>query len=69
MGLTVTTDYSVLKLSIIEGLLKVNKTSHFRNIEEGEKELPLLKIQKNAMNQKLHPYDLLKKKGFIKNYI
>ncbi|MGE7114172.1 ATP-binding protein [Lysinibacillus sp. NPDC047702] len=68
-GYPIGTDYSVYKLSVVEELLKVSKINQSNNIEVNERILLLLKIRKNAINQKLHPYELLKKKGYIKNYI
>ncbi|KGR82519.1 hypothetical protein CD31_18985 [Lysinibacillus boronitolerans JCM 21713 = 10a = NBRC 103108] len=62
-------DYNAMKLLVINEILKISKVDQINNIEVKKGILPLLQIQKKAINKKLHPYELLKKNGYIKNLI
>lgn len=65
-------DVSKLKSEVIQKAIKLNedKNSHketakLKNIET----LPLLKLRNQALNKKVHPYDHLKDRGYIKTPI
>ncbi|GEM05515.1 hypothetical protein HMI01_25030 [Halolactibacillus miurensis] len=65
-------DVSKLKSEVIQKAIKLNEdknsqkeTAKLKNIET----LPLLKLRNQALNKKVHPYDYLKDRGYIKTPI
>ncbi|KAB2481424.1 ATP-binding protein [Bacillus cereus] len=66
------TEYNNLKLEVLQQAMNLNQTKNEkleRYKEKTEKLLPLLKIRLKALEKKQHPYDLLKKDGYIKSLL
>lgn len=66
------TEYNNLKLEVLQQAMNLNQTKNEkleRYKEKTEKLLPLLKIRLKALEKKQHPYDLLKKEGYIKTLL
>lgn len=66
------TEYNNLKLEVLQQAMHLNQTKNEkleRYKEKTEKLLPLLKIRLKALEKKQHPYDLLKKDGYIKSLL
>jgi hypothetical protein len=65
-------DVSKLKSEVIQKAIKLNedKNSHKETAEPKKIEtLPLLKLRNQALTKKVHPYDYLKVRGYIKQPI
>lgn len=66
------TEYNNLKLEVLQQAMNLNQTKNEkleRYKGKTEKLLPLLKIRLKALEKKQHPYDLLKKDGYIKSLL
>jgi len=64
----VNTDISVLKMESIEKVIELNKKKEKIDIQKNNELkniLPLLEARKEALEKKIHPYELLKKNGYI----
>ncbi|MBR9675105.1 MULTISPECIES: ATP-binding protein [Bacillus cereus group] len=66
------TEYNNLKLEVLQQAMNLNQNKNEkleRYKGKTEKLLPLLKIRLKALEKKQHPYDLLKKDGYIKSLL
>ncbi|WP_242223152.1 ATP-binding protein [Bacillus cereus group sp. BfR-BA-01380] len=66
------TDYNVLKTDALKVALALNQQKKEQKNKPKSKNadiLPLLALRQKALNQKKHPYELLKVNGYIKNPI
>ncbi|MGY1423455.1 hypothetical protein [Bacillus cereus] len=65
-------EYNNLKLEVLQQAMNLNQTKNEkleRYKEKTNKQLPLLKIRLKALEKNQHPYDLLKKEGYIKSLL
>ncbi|MGY2611203.1 ATP-binding protein [Bacillus pretiosus] len=66
------TEYNALKLEAIQKAVAFNQVKKEKKVlSKGKnmKFLPLLRLGERAIEKKQHPYDVLKKEGFIKNIL
>ncbi|OXS75824.1 ATP-binding protein [Domibacillus enclensis] len=66
------TDYNLLKTDAVQAALMLNQQKKEQQKKPRQKNtdiLPLLTLRKKALDQKKHPYELLKASGYIKNPI
>ncbi len=64
------TEFLQLKSDVIQQAIALNQQRKEQKVEENVKKaevLPLLKLRKQALDKKQHPYELLKANGYIKN--
>ena len=60
------TEFNQLKSDVIQQAIALNQQKKDQKAKNAEI-LPLLKLRKQALDKKQHPYELLKANGYIKN--